>query len=322
MVTERSDAPQAVAAPDPVAEPPREPPRGPGGLGGALVKAVRSTPLLAAAGARLTGELAKVAVGRSEVGPGRGDRRFTDPTWADNPAYHRVMQAYLAACAAVGEVVEKADIDDWRDRERARFVATVLTSTLAPTNTLLGNPAALEARVRDRRGSLRPRCPPTSSDLRHNGGLPRQVDRSAFTVGEDVAASPGAVVYRDEVLEVLQYRPVTEQVRRDPVVVVPPQINKYYFMDLAPAARLIEFAVEHKAAGVRDLLAQPHPRARRLGPRHLRRGDPRALDAVAAITGSEQVDLFGLCAGGITTATVLNHLAATGDDRVHRRASG
>ncbi len=131
MVTERSE-PRRSRGPRPVAEA-SEPPRGPAGSAARSPRPSNTHSWLRR-GVRLTVELAKVGSGRSEIGPGRGDRRFTDPAWADNPAYRRVMQAYLAACAAVGEVVEKADIDDWRDRERARFLVSILTSaTPRPT---------------------------------------------------------------------------------------------------------------------------------------------------------------------------------------------
>ena len=120
----------------------------------------------------------------------------------------------------------------------------MLTSALAPTNTLLGNPAALKTALETGGGSLRAGARNFVSDVRHNGGLPSQVDRSEFVVGEDVAVTPGAVVYRNEVLELLQYRPQTTSVHPIPVVVVPPQINKYYFMDLSPARSLTEYALQ------------------------------------------------------------------------------
>ncbi|MDQ6782054.1 MAG: alpha/beta fold hydrolase [Actinomycetota bacterium] len=261
-------------------------------------------------------------MGRSEVGPAKGDRRFTDVTWSENPAYHRVMQAYLAACEAVGEVVDNAYLANWRDRERVRFVATVLTSALAPTNTLLGNPAALKRALETGGGGLRQGVRNLMSDLRHNGGLPTQIDRSAYTVGQDLAATPGAVVYRDQVLELLQYRPATAQVRRIPIVVVPPQINKYYFMDLAPGRSLIEFAVGQGQQVFAISWRNPTKEHSDWDLDTYAASILAALDAVCAITRSEQVNLFGLCAGGITTSAVLNHLAATGDNRVRSASFG
>jgi polyhydroxyalkanoate synthase len=107
------------------------------------------------------------------------------------------MQGYLAASGALGALVEEVDISDWRQRERAKFVVTVLTSALAPTNSLLGNPAALKVALETGGGSLVAGARNFVSDLRHNGGLPSQVDRSQFVVGKDVAVTPGAVVFRN-----------------------------------------------------------------------------------------------------------------------------
>jgi len=271
-----------------------------------------NVPLVAGAGARLAGELVGVAAGRSEIAPARSDRRFADPTWSDNPAYHRVMQAYLATCKAVDSVVEGASLQDWRTRERARFAAGLVTSTLAPTNTLLGNPAAIKRAFETGGGSVRRGLATMVDDVRHHGGLPRQVKPDALQVGTDLAVTPGAVVYRDEVLELLQYRPTTEQVHAIPVVVVPPQINKFYFMDLAPGRSLIEFAVASGQQVFAISWRNPSKEQAHWNLDTYGGAIIDALDAVSAITGSDQVNLFGLCAGGITTSTVLSHLHDTG----------
>ncbi|HZM65403.1 MAG TPA: poly-beta-hydroxybutyrate polymerase, partial [Nakamurella sp.] len=185
-------------------------------------------PTVVGVGTRLAGELARVAIGRSDVEAERRDWRFKDPTWTGNSGYHRLMQGDLATCDALSELAEKADLPDWRPRERARFVVTMVTSAFAPTNTLLGNPAALKVALETGGSSLGRGARNFVSDLRHNGGLPSKLDRSEFVVGKNVAATKGAVVYRNEVLEVLQYGPQTASVHQIPVVVVPPQINRFY----------------------------------------------------------------------------------------------
>jgi polyhydroxyalkanoate synthase len=288
---------------------------------GTAARVVGSVPSVAGAAGRLVGELGRVVAGSSELEPARRDKRFADPTWTENPAYHRLMQGYLAACRAVGEVVAEADLPDWRDRERAKFLATLVTSTLAPTNTL-ANPAALKRALETGGGSLRRGLRNLVSDVRHNNGLPTQVDRSKFRVGQEVAVTPGAVVYRDEVLELLQYQPTTTQVRRTPLVVVPPQINKYYFMDLAPGRSLIEYAVGEGQQTFAISWRNPTKVQRDWDLDTYGRSILAALDAVMEITKSDQVNLFGLCAGGITAATVLNHLADVGDDRVRSISFG
>ena len=289
---------------------------------GTAASVVAQVPTVAKAGTKLAGELAKVVVGRSEVEAERRDWRFKDPTWTGNPGYHRLMQGYLATCQALGEVAEEADLPDWRQRERARFVVTMLTSAMAPTNTLLGNPAALKEAFETGGGSLVAGARNFVSDLRHNGGLPSQVDRSQFVVGKDVAVTPGAVVFRNEVLEVLQYSPQTPTVHQIPVVVVPPQINKFYFMDLSPGRSLTEYAVRQGLQFFAISWRNPHKEQRDWDLDTYGHAIISALDAVQEITGSDQVHLFGLCAGGITAATVLNHLTAVGDDRVRSVSFG
>ncbi len=293
-----------------------------GALLGTAVRLVTQVPAVARAGGRLAGELTRVGIGRSELAAPRGDWRFTDPTWTENPGYLRLMQGYLAVGEALDEIVENADLSDWRQRERAKFLVTMVTSALAPTNTLLGNPAALKRALETGGGSLRLGARNYLSDLRHNGGLPSQVDRSQFVVGTDLAVTPGAVVYRDEVLELLQYRPATQSVHAVPVVVVPPQINKYYFMDLAPGRSLIEYAVGQGLQVFAISWRNPTKENRDWNLDTYGASIIAALDAIQQITRSEQVSVFGLCAGGITTATVLNHLAATGDDRIRTASFG
>ncbi|MGS0684641.1 PHA/PHB synthase family protein [Nakamurella sp. GG22] len=278
--------------------------------------------LLARTAAGLSTELARVAAGVSDIAPNPRDRRFSDPTWTGNPAYHRLMQSYLATSDALTRLAEEVDLTDWHQRERARFLALTVTSALAPTNTLLGNPAALKRTFETGGANLAAGTRNYLSDLAHNGGLPSQVDRSEFVVGKDVAVTKGAVIYRNEVLELLQYSAQTPTVQRTPVVIVPPQINKYYFMDLAPGRSLIEFATQQ---GLQVFAISWRNPGKEHGDWDLDtygRAIIAALDAVQDVTGSPQVHVFGLCAGGITAATVLNHLAAIGDTRVRSASFG
>ena len=287
----------------------------------ALAKAATQSAAAVKAGVGLSAESVRIAVGRSQVAPAKGDNRFADPSWTDNPAYRRVKQVYLAWSAAVDSVVDAADVD-WRTRERARFAAGILTSSLAPTNTLPGNPAALKRVIETGGGSLVAGARHFVDDLLHNGGMPKQVDASGFKVGENMATTPGAVVYRDEVCEVLQYQPTTATVRTRPVVMIPPPINKYYFMDLAPGRSFIEHAVSKGIPFF--VISWRNPRKEHadwnldtyagavLG----------AIDVAREVSGSDDVIALGLCAGGIITATVLSHLAAKGDGRVHAVSFG
>jgi polyhydroxyalkanoate synthase subunit PhaC len=286
-----------------------------------LWSVARGSPGLGRRTASFAAETTKIMVGSDGLAPKKGDWRFRDDTWRDHPAYRRLMQTYLAGCAALEETVDAADIG-WRDKERARFAAGILASAVAPTNTLLGNPAAVKRAYETCGLSLLRGTRNFVKDVRSNRGMPSTVNRDAFTVGKDLAATPGAVVYRDEVCEVLQYAPSTSMVRSRPVLMVPPQISKYYFMDLSPGRSFIEHAVAQGLAffviSWRNVTADQ----RDWGLDTYAAAIDGVLDVVREVAGSDDVNLISLCAGGITAATFLSHLAATGDPRVHSASFG
>ncbi|MGH9034172.1 MAG: alpha/beta fold hydrolase, partial [Acidimicrobiia bacterium] len=276
---------------------------------------------VARAAAGLSAETARILAGRSEVAAAKGDWRFADPTWNTNPGYRRLKQLYLASCGAIEGLVEEADLD-WRNRERARFAAGILTSAMAPTNTLPGNPAALKRLLETGGGSVVTGARQWASDVIHNGGMPTQVDSSSFKVGENLATTPGAVVYRDEVFELLQYTPATAEVCRRPVVMIPPQINKYYFLDLAPGRSFIEHAVSRGIPFFAISWRNPRPEHGAWDLDTYAGAVLTAIDVAREITGSDDVNALGMCAGGITMSAVLSHLAAANDDRVHSAGFG
>ena len=272
-------------------------------------------------GMRLGAETANIIAGRSSVAPDPKDSRFSDPAWRDNPAYRRLMQLYLATAHEFEQAVQDADVE-WRESERAQFLAALITSTLAPTNVLAGNPAALKRAYETGGMSLARGVRNLVRDIRHNGGLPAQVDRSAFTVGEDLAATPGAVVYRDDVCEVLQYAASTPEVRSRPVVIVPPQIGRYYFMDLRPTRSFVEYAVSRGLPVFMISWRNPGPEQREWNMDTYAAAVLRAVDVARDIFRSDDVNLLAFCAGGILSTTVLNHLAATNDERVRTASFG
>ncbi len=282
----------------------------------ALWRTARHTPGVGRRAGRLGAELARVGAGRSSIEAPKRDWRFKDETWSSNPVYRRVMQSYLACGQTLTTALADADVD-WRDSERAGFLLEILISGVAPTNFLAGNPAALKHAFETGGLSLAKGARRLVSDLVRNGGMPQTVDASGFAVGENLAATPGAVVCRDEVCEVLQYAPSTPETRTRPVLIVPPQINKYYFMDLAPGPELRRVCGLPGPDDVHDQLAQPRPASRLDWDFDIYAArSERAIDAVRDVTGSDDVNLLALCAGGILTSTVLNHLAAGGDSRV------
>ncbi len=263
-------------------------------------------------------DLTRVLVGAHDIAPSPKDKRFADPAWRDNPGYRRLGQGYLLLGEALTRLVDDLEARgaDWHDVERARFAMNVLVSALAPTNTVLGNPAALKRAFDTAGASLVRGARNFVADVRHNGGMPAQTDRSAFTVGEDLAVTPGAVVHRDAFAEVIQYAPSTPTVRARPLLVVPPPIGRFYFLDLRPGRSFVEYAASRGMQVF--LLSWRNPTAEQAGwslDDYARRV-LSALDVVTEVAEAPAADVLGFCAGGIITSTVLSHLAVTGDPRV------
>jgi len=178
----------------------------------------------------------RIVAGKSDRTPSKGDRRFTDPAWTDNPLFRRMGQEYLSACESLASLVDDLEQGNrtWQEAERARFVMNILMSAIAPTNLLPTNPAALKL-VFDTGGrSIVRGAQNFLHDVRRNGGMPSQTDRTAFQVGTDLAATPGWVVQRDALAELIQYSPTTPTVRQRPILIIPPPIGRYYFLDLRP----------------------------------------------------------------------------------------
>ena len=203
-----------------------------------------------------------------------------------------------------------------RDPDKARFAVTLLTSAVAPTNFWLGNPAAIKRTLETGGLNLTRGVRNWAGDLRHNGGMPSMADPQALQVGRDLALTPGAVVERDEVAELIQYTPATGSVRERPVLVVPPPIGRFYFLDLRPGRSFIEYSL---ARGLQTFVLSwrnPGKEQRDWDLDTYAARVLRAIDAIRDITGSGDVNTIGFCAGGIITTGVLNHLAATRDARI------
>jgi polyhydroxyalkanoate synthase len=193
--------------------------------------------------AGLARALFSVLAGTADIAPAKGDRRFSDPAWNDNPFYRRYLQGYLAWTNALDTFIESSGLDSVA-RQRARFVMSLMADSVAPTNTLLGNPAALKKAIDSGGKSLLEGSKHLLADVTRNGGMPAQVDMTAFDPGRNLALSPGSVVYRNDVLELIQYSPATGEVHARPQLLVPPQINKFYIFDLAPGRSIVEYLVK------------------------------------------------------------------------------
>ncbi|WP_369256589.1 PHA/PHB synthase family protein [Geodermatophilus amargosae] len=273
---------------------------------------------------RLVRDWASIARGSDEYRPSPKDKRFADPAWSTNPAFRRLCQGYLALASQLDRLVDDYEktASDWHDVERARFAVGVLASALAPTNTLPGNPAVLKRAFDTAGASLMRGARQFVHDVRHNGGMPSQTDRSAFTVGVDLAVTPGDVIDRDDVAELIEYRPSTPTVRQRPLLVIPPPIGRYYFLDLRPGRSFVEYAASR---GLRVFMVSwRNPTAAQADwdiDTYARR-ILRSIDVVKDVTDAEDVNTLGFCAGGILTTTVLGHLAARGDHSVHSASYG
>jgi polyhydroxyalkanoate synthase subunit PhaC len=288
------------------------------GAVGGLAAALNQGTTVAQEVTRLGAELTRIAWGLSDVAPAKGDRRFADPAWTVNPVFRMIGQSYLASAQAMDRIVTA--MGDGRSdarAEQARFAANIVTSAAAPTNFLATNPAALK-RAFDTGGmSLVRGARNFARDVRHNGAMPSMIEPDAFEVGRDLAVTPGAVVARDDVAEVLQYAPAAGTVLARPVLVVPPPIGRFYFLDLRPGRSFAEYATGRGLQTFMLTWRNPGPAQGHWDLDTYAQAVLGAIDTVREITGSPDVNLIGFCAGGIIATTVLNHLAALNDHRVH-----
>jgi len=280
----------------------------------AFAAATARQPGKLAGGLRRAGaELVNVARGRSSVAPASNDHRFDDSTWRDNALYRRLMQGHLALARETHRLAGELGLSP-RDAARARMVLGIAADTLAPTNTLLGNPAALKRTIESGGRNLVDGVLHLVDDWRRNGGLPAMVDTSKFKVGHNLAMTPNDVIYRSAELELLQYKPQTPQVHGTPLFIVPPQINKYYVWDLAPGRSLVEYLVQQGFTVFVVSWFNPRDSESDWGLQAYVLALERALRAAREIARAPQLHVLGACSGGITSAALLAYLAAEGKD--------
>ena len=250
------------------------------------------------------------------VAPAPGDKRFRDPAYEHNPLYFLLEQEYLLSGQLVDELLDAAGLEAAQD-VKARFAARFMLDAMAPTNTLAGNPAALREAFDTGGKSLVRGARNMLNDVRNNGGWPSQVDATGFEVGVNMAATPGAVVYRSDLIELIQYEPQVKRVHAVPLLFCPPWINKYYIMDLAPGKSLIEWAVQHGHTCFAISYRNPDSSMRDVDfEDYLRQGPLDALRVVREITGAPEVNTVSVCLGGTLTAIALAHNAAIGDHSI------
>ncbi len=243
------------------------------------------------------------------------DPRFRDKAWTENPVYKRLGQAYLA----MSDAIEKMIPDDlpMEEKARAQLVTSIVTSMFAPTNTLIGNPAALAKTVETGGSNLARGFQAFMTDLVENGGMPRQVDDSGFEVGRNLAVTPGKVVLRTERFELIHYQPATEKVHAVPVLLIPPQIGRFYFTDLAPGRSFAEYTVSQGLQYFAISWRNPSPEESDWGLEDYVGSAIEAIEAIGAITGQPKVNVVGFCAGGIMSSLASAWLAAKGKDLIN-----
>jgi polyhydroxyalkanoate synthase len=259
----------------------------------------------------LAAELTRIGVGTSALAPSKRDRRFADPAWAENPLLRRVVQAYLAAGQTAEQLVGDATLG-WRDEQRMRFLVENLIEALSPSNLPLVNPASAKAAIDTGGLNLVRGGFNLLRDMAAAPRVPEMVDTSAFKVGENIATTPGAVVLRTDVLELIQYRPQTEQVREVPLLIVPPTINKYYALDLASGRSLVEYLAQNGQQVFLISWRNPDARHADWGLDTYVQSVLDALDAVERVSGVDRTVLAGICSGGIIASITAAYLAATG----------
>jgi len=256
----------------------------------------------------LGGQLGRVLLGETLHKPNPKDKRFADPAWTLNPFYKRGLQAYLSWQKQVRHWIDDSGMNE-DDRARAHFAFSLLNDAVSPSNTLL-NPLALKEIFNTGGNSVVRGIGNLLDDLLHNNGLPSQVTKHAFEVGKNLAVTQGSVVFRNELLELIQYSPMSEKQYAKPLLIVPPQINKYYIFDLSPANSFVQHALKNGLQVFMISWRNPDVRHREWGLSTYVEAVEEALNVTRTISGSREANLVGACAGGLTIAALQGHLQA------------
>jgi len=259
-----------------------------------------------------------IAMGKSSIEPDPRDWRFKDEAWDKNPFYRRLSQAYLAMTEAVENMIPEGLASE--EKARAELAAEIVTSAFSPTNTLVGNPAALMRAIETKGDSLTKGFRNFVEDWLNNEGMPAQVDDSQFEVGKNLGITPGKVVHRTEMFELIQYQPAGKTVYEVPSLLIPPQIGRYYFTDLAPGRSFAEYAVSQGLNHFVISWRNPGPEQRDWGLEQYIEAALEAVETVTAITGQLRINLISFCAGGILASIVSGYLAAKGKDTINSLA--
>ncbi|MEX0956051.1 MAG: class I poly(R)-hydroxyalkanoic acid synthase [Rhizobiaceae bacterium] len=254
-----------------------------------------------------------------EVEPERGDRRFQDPDWAKNALFDLLKQTYLVTSRWAADLVEDTDGLDEHTRHKARFYVKQVANALSPSNFVLTNPELFRETVAANGENLVRGMHLLAQDIKAGHGelKLRQSDASRFVVGENLAATPGKVVARNELVEIIQYEPSTKKVLKRPLLICPPWINKFYILDLNPDKSFIRWAVEQGQTVFVISWVNPDERHGQMDwDDYADLGLRFALDTIEQATGEREINAVGYCVGGTLLAAALALMAREGDDRI------
>jgi polyhydroxyalkanoate synthase len=249
----------------------------------------------------------------------KGDKRFASPDWKDSPLFDFLRQAHTISAAWAEDLAERSDDLDPSTKAKAKFYLRQITSALSPANFVVTNPELLRETLSSSGDNLVRGATLLAEDIEAGHGhlRIRQTDGTKFELGVNVATTPGKVVFRNEIFELIQYTPTTGTVLKRPLLIVPPWINKFYILDLNPGKSFVRWAV---AQGLTVfVMSWINPDERHRGTTfedYITKGLFKALHAIEAATGEETVNAIGYCVGGTMLATALAYMAEIGDTRI------
>ncbi|HEY5204866.1 MAG TPA: class I poly(R)-hydroxyalkanoic acid synthase [Roseiarcus sp.] len=253
------------------------------------------------------------------VAPDATDKRFADSAWRDNPYFDFIKQAYVVTSRWADDLVKRADDLDPHDREKAHFYLRQVTAALSPSNFLATNPELLRTTLAESGENLVRGLKMLAEDIDAGHGelRIRQSDARAFKLGVNMAATPGKVVFRNALMELIQYEPSTPQVYKRPLLIVPPWINKFYILDLNPEKSFIRWAVAQGLTVFVISWVNPDERhADKDFDSYMREGVLTAVDCIEQATGEREITTVGYCVGGTLVAATLAYMATDGDKRI------
>ncbi|HMO44905.1 MAG TPA: alpha/beta fold hydrolase [Rubrivivax sp.] len=278
-------------------------------------RAIRQPAVVAEESVKLLAELAQIVRGQADAQPPSGDKRFADLAWSGNGFYRRLRQGHQAFSQALQNYADRSGLEG-KEAGRARFLMSQVSDALAPTNFLLGNPAALKRALDTGGKSLLDGGRNFLQDARARRPVPLQVDSRPFKVGDNLAATPGDVVLRTPMFELLQYAPQTSQVHQRPILVIMSIINKYYAFDLAPGRSLIEHLVKQGLSVFAMVWRNPRPEDDGWGMDAYMEAMDEALRSVQSISKVKDPNVLGVCGAAPLVVTLAGHYAARRERKI------